>query len=442
MEKDICKLIKKESARQLEGLELIPSENYASENVLRALGSILTNKYSEGYPKKRYYGGNKYVDEIEIITQNLAKKLFSVPHANVQPYSGSPANFAVYLACCQPGDSIMGLNLPDGGHLTHGWKASATAQFYKSISYHVLPSGEIDYDELYKLARQHRPKIIWSGATAYPLKYNFAKFYQIANEVGAYHVADIAHIAGLVVAGLHPSPKDFAHIITTTIHKTLRGPRGGMIMVTDLGLAKDNKLSEKIDKAVFPGLQGGPHDNQIAAIALALEEASKPEFKEYVAQIIENAKVLADQLKDFGLKLVADKTENHLILIDLTPILGPGSGILAQEALEFVGITANKNTIPRDQFNPMYPSGLRIGTPAITTRGMKQDDMIQIANWISLVINEIKSFQMPEQSESRSKTLQVLATFLQKNRLLSNVKEEIKNHCLKFPIPGINKEVL
>ena len=289
-------LIIKEKIRQQSGLEMIPSENYTSPAVLEAMGSILTNKYSEGYPNKRYYAGNEYIDQIEDIARDRAKRLFGVPHVNVQPYSGSPANLAVYLATCDPGDTIMGLNLLDGGHLTHGWKVSATAIFYKSVPYHVKEDGRIDIDEVWKLAREHKPKLIWAGATAYTYQYEFDKFAEIADEVGAYFAADIAHVIGLIVAGVHTNPVEHAHIITTTTHKTLRGPRGGMIMVTDKGLEKDPDLATKIDKAVFPGLQGGPHDHTTAAIAVALGEAAKPEFKEYGQQIVANAKALAASL--------------------------------------------------------------------------------------------------------------------------------------------------
>ena len=281
-DKEIAYWLEKEAKRQKEGLEMIPSENYVSNAVMEAMGSILTNKYSEGFPRKRYYGGNENIDEIEEIAQKRAKKLFGVEYVNVQPYSGSPANLAVYLATCKPGDTIMGLDLTDGGHLTHGWKVSATGMFYKSIMYHVNhKTGKIDFEELEKLVRTHKPKLIWVGATAYVYEFPFEKLSRIADICGAYLAADIAHVAGLVIAGAHISPAKYAHIITTTTHKTLRGPRGAMIMVTKKGLKKDPELADKIDHAIFPGLQGGPHDHTTAAIAVALLEASKPSFKKY-----------------------------------------------------------------------------------------------------------------------------------------------------------------
>ncbi|MFH1105734.1 MAG: serine hydroxymethyltransferase, partial [Candidatus Aenigmatarchaeota archaeon] len=285
----LAELIKKELEREEFGLQMIPSENFVSPALLEALGSILTNKYAEGYPKKRYYSGFEFVDQIETIAIERAKKAFNVPHANVQPYSGSPANFAIYLATCTPGDTIMGLNLPDGGHLTHGWKTSVSGMFYKSVPYHVKENGYIDMDEVRTLALSHKPKLIWVGATAYPREIDFAAFGKIADEVGAYLAADVSHITGLILAGVHQSPVDYAHIIMTTTHKTLRGPRGAMLLVTQKGLEKDAELADKIDKAVFPGAQGGPHEHQIAATAVALGEAMKPEFKAHGAQIIQNA---------------------------------------------------------------------------------------------------------------------------------------------------------
>ena len=385
-DKLIYKWIIGESKRQKEGLEMIPSENYTSPAVMEAMGSILINKYSEGYPKKRYYGGNFFIDQIELECQSRAKKLFNVEHVNVQPYSGSPANLAVCLATCQPGDAIMGLNLPDGGHLTHGWKVSATGIFYKSVPYHVKANGRVDIDEVWRLARENKPKLIWMGATAYVFQLEFEDFAQIADDVGAYLACDIAHIAGLIVAGAHKTPVPFCHIVTTTTHKTLRGPRGGMIMVTTRGLRKDPELSEKIDRAVFPGLGGGPHDHQTAAIAVALKEAASPKFKKYGNQIVRNAKALAKELIKEGLDLIGKGTENHMVLADLTKTNGAGSGILVQDTLGYIGITVNKNTIPLEPSSPFYPSGIRIGTPALTSRGMKETHMKKIAKWIGAVI--------------------------------------------------------
>ncbi|MCX8008663.1 MAG: serine hydroxymethyltransferase [Patescibacteria group bacterium] len=434
-DKTIHKLIQQEERRQREGLELIPSENYASSAVRSVMSSVLTNKYSEGYPKRRYYGGNEIIDEVELVAQERAKQLFRVPYVNVQPYSGSPANLAVHLACCAPGDVVMGLDLTHGGHLTHGWKVSATGVFFTSIFYHVKDDGRIDFDEVARLAKAHKPKLIWCGATTYPFLVDFETFGEIADDVGAYLAADIAHISGLVVGGVHPSPVPHAHIVTTTTHKTLRGPRGGMIMVTEKGLKKDPELPDKIDKAVFPGLQGGPHDHQTAAIAVALREASMPEFQEYAKQIVKNSKILAKTLMDRGISLAGNGTENHLLLINLVPILGPGGGIFGQMALDFVHMTMNKNTIPGEPMNAFYPSGLRLGTPAATTRGMKEDDMIKIGNWIADVLFEIRSFRLPEDKEKRKAYIQNAKIEIEKNKRLLAIKESVREFCLKFPIP-------
>ncbi len=431
---EINSLIQLESKRQKEGLEMIPSENYVSPAVLEAMGSILTNKYSEGYPRKRYYGGNENIDEVEILAQERAKKLFKVTHVNVQPYSGSPANLAVYMATCKPGDTIMGLNLPDGGHLTHGWKVSFTGIYYKSIPYHVTKAGRVDFDEVWKLAKKYKPKLIWTGATAYVYQYEFDKFSKIADSVGAYFAADIAHTTGLVIAGAHIDPSPYAHIITTTTHKTLRGPRAGMIMVTKKGLEKDPELPEKIDRAIFPGLQGGPHDHTTAAIAVALKQASTSSFKKYGKQIVKNAKALAKELIKLGFKLVGNGTENHMILIDLVPNFGPGGGFFLQFALDNAGITLNKNTIPGEPSSPFYPSGVRLGTPALTTRGMKEKDMKKIAAWIKNVADEIKEFELPNKKEERKDYLINFRKQIKKNKNLASIKREIKKFASKYPI--------
>ncbi|MFZ2886346.1 MAG: serine hydroxymethyltransferase, partial [Minisyncoccia bacterium] len=360
-DKQVYAAITKEKKRQEEGLELIPSENIVSLAVLEAMGSVFTNKYSEGYPHARYYGGNEVVDEVEDIARDRAKKLFKVPHANVQPYSGSPANLAVYLATCNPGDTIMGLLLTSGGHLTHGWKASATGMFYKPIQYGVKSDGYFDLDEFAKLAREHKPKLIWVGITAYARAVPFEKFAKIADEVGAYLAADIAHIAGLVVAGAHQSPVPHVHIVTTTTHKTLRGPRGGIIMATKKGLAKDPELAQKIDRAIFPNLQGGPHNHTTAAIAVALKEAATPKFRAYGKQIVKNAKALAKTLMERDVELVTNGTDNHMILMKC----GTGRGAIVEIALDAVGLTTNKNTIPDEPSSPFYPSGIRLGTPSM-----------------------------------------------------------------------------
>lgn len=434
----IYSLIQQESKRQTDGLEMIPSENYVSPAVRECNGSILTNKYSEGYPHKRYYGGNEYIDEIEDLARERAKKLFNVPYVNVQPYSGSPANFAVYVGVCEPGDTVMGLNLTDGGHLTHGWKASATGKLYKTFMYHVKPDGRIDIDEVWKMAKEHKPKLIWMGATAYMYQYDYEKFAEVADNVGAYLAADIAHVAGLIVAGAHTDPVKYTHIVTTTTHKTLRGPRGGMIMVTERGLKKDPDLGKKMDSAVFPGLQGGPHDHQTAAIATMLKEASTPAFKAYGKQIVKNAKALAEELKKKDVKLVGNGTENHLLLLDLVSIFGPGGGTFLSDGLGVAGITVNKNTIPNEPMSPFYPSGVRLGTPALTTRGMKEAEMKKIGGWIAEVIEEVKHYRMPAGKEKAAERKELLAKFqkeILKNKKLLAIAKEIKSFCVKFPVP-------
>jgi len=407
-DKEVFDLIGKEGERQKTSLEMIPSENHSSPAVREALGSLLTDKYAEGYPGKRYYAGLEYYDQLEDLCRERAKKLFNVEHANVQPYSGSPANHAVYFAVLSPGDTVMGMSLPHGGHLTHGWKVNFSAKYYNSVQYGVDEKTQlIDYDEVDKLVKEHRPKLIWVGATAYPRVFDWEKFYNIADSVGAYLAADIAHIAGLVAAGVHPSPVPHVHIVTTTTHKTLRGPRGGMIMVTKKGMEKDEELGQKIDKAIFPGLQGGPHENNIAGIAICLKEASSPEFKEYAEQIVKNSKSLAEELLRYGFNLVTGGTDNHLILIDLR---NKGiAGAEAQDRLEKAGITVNKNSIPFDPAPPFKPSGLRMGTPAITTRGMKENEVKRIAYWINQIITDENN--------------------------CTTVRKEVEELCKKFPLP-------
>ncbi len=380
-------LVEAEVKRQQWTLDLIPSENIVSPAVLEALGSPLTNKYSEGYPGKRYYAGNKVIDEIEVLTQERARKAFKLGknwHVNVQPYSGSPANFAVYYALLKNSEKLMGMSLPFGGHLTHGWKVSATSRFWQAVQYGVGRDGYIDYDEVRKLARKEKPKIIVTGATAYSRIFDWRKFRKIADEVGAYLMADISHIAGLVVAGAHPSPFPYADVVTTTTHKTLRGPRGAIIFArNDKFLAMNDKkisMAEAIDKAVFPALQGGPHDNQTAAIAAALGEAARPAFKKYGRQVVKNAKILARELAKLGFEIISGGTDNHLMLVDVTQ-LGI-SGREAQDRLEEAGIVVNRNAIPYDSRSPFDPSGIRIGTPSLTTRGMKEKEMRLIARLI------------------------------------------------------------
>lgn len=432
-DKEAFGLIQSELERQEDGLEMIPSENFVSKAVLEAMGSVFTNKYSEGYPGKRYYGGNEFVDKAENLAIERAKKAFGVPRANVQPYSGTPANFAVYLATCQPGDTIMGQALPDGGHLTHGWKTSFSGIFYKPVQYHVKADGYIDFEEARRLARENKPRLIWVGASAYVRQFPFKEMAEIADEVGAYLAADVAHISGLIIGGAHPSPAPYVHIITTTTHKTLRGPRGAMVMVTEKGLQKDPELADKIDKAVFPGLQGGPHDQTTTAIAVALGEALKPEFRDYAHQIVRNAKALADALMKNGLKLVSNGTENHLMLVDLTPI-AKGHGVFAQEALEAAGITVNKNTIPLDPSSPFYPSGIRLGTPAITTRGMKEPEMEKIAKWIAEAVNETKNYKLPAEKAEIGEYVKKFKEEIKGNAAVKNVRENVRELCGRFPL--------
>jgi glycine hydroxymethyltransferase len=375
---EIAELIEAEAQRQFSKLRLIPSENYVSEAVLEASGTVLTNKYSEGYAGRRYYEGQQFIDPIETIAAQRAERLFGMDHANVQPYSGSPANLAVYLAFLDPGDTVMGMALPMGGHLTHGWPVSVTGKWFRPVQYDVRhDTGRVDLDEVRDLARKERPKVIFCGGTAIPRIIDFPAFAEIAQEVGAVLVADVAHISGLIVGGAHPSPAGHAQVITTTTHKTLRGPRGAMILT-------DAEHAKPVDKAVFPGLQGGPHNHTTAAIAIALGEAAKPEFTTYAHQIVTNAQALAAALSERGYTLVSGGTDNHLILVDLTA-QGIG-GKPAAKALDRAGIEVNYNTVPYDTRKPFDPSGIRIGTPAITTRGLGEQHMTQVAAWMDEAI--------------------------------------------------------
>ena len=403
---EIYSLIKQEERYELETMRLIPSENYVSRAVLEATGSVLTNKYSEGYPAKRYYEGQRYIDAIESLVIERAKKLFGAEHANVQPYSGSPANLAVYFGLLKPGDTIMGLALPHGGHLTHGWNVSITGQFWHAVQYQVdRETQRIDYAAVRELALRERPRIIVAGATAYPRQFDFRRFGEIAREVGAYFMADISHIAGLIVAGVHPDPVPFADVVTTTVHKTLRGPRGAMILCRE-------GLAAQIDKAVFPGLQGGPHNHTTAAIGVALKEAASEDFKRYGRQVVANAKALADELLARGFNLVSGGTDTHLILIDLTNKQVFGKP--AAHALERAGIVCNYNTVPYDPRRPFSPSGIRLGTPAVTSRGMGEGEMRQIAAWIDRVITA------PEDEHT-----------------IEQVGNEVRELSRRFPAPGI-----
>jgi glycine hydroxymethyltransferase len=408
-DKTIKNLLQEEKKRQLEGLELIASENYVSQDVLSAMGSILTNKYSEGYPGKRYYKGNEYIDQIEKEAIQRAKDLFKAEHVNVQPYSGSPANLAVHYALLEPGDKTLGMSLDSGGHLTHGFKVSISGKYFESRSYGVNEQGYIDYDEIFKIAKEHKPKLIWAGFSAYSRIIDWKQFRKIADEVGAYLVADIAHVAGLVATGLYPSPVGIADIVTTTTHKTLRGPRGAMIMCKE-------EYAQDIDKAVFPGLQGGPHNHTTAGIAVALKEASTKEFKKYSKQVISNAQTLSNELSKLGYNIVSGGTDNHLFLVDLSNSgLGDIGGEEASTVLEKANITLNKNTIPNDPRKPWDPSGVRIGTPALTTRGMKEKEMVKVAQYIDTVLKNKDD-----------------------EELIKKVREDIKKFTSKFSIPGIS----
>jgi glycine hydroxymethyltransferase len=430
---EVYSLIKRETKRQKEVLEMIPSENYTSSAVMEALGTVLTNKYSEGYPKKRYYQGNVVIDSIESLAQQRAKELFGVPFVNVQPLSGSPANTAVYFATLKPGETLMGLKLAFGGHLTHGLPLNVSGRFFRSVQYELTPEGRLDFPAIEKQALAEKPKLIICGFTAFPRIIDFARFAEIADKVGAYLMADIAHIAGLVAAGVHPSPVPYAHIVTTTTHKTLRGPRGALIMVTDKGLAKDPDLPKKIDSAIIPGLQGGPHDNQTAAIAVALKQANTAEFRSYGAEIVKNAKALARGLTAYGFDLVSGGTDNHLLLIDLRN--KRVNGRVAALALEKAGIVLNYNGVPFDTMPPFFASGIRLGTPAITTRGMKEDDMQRIATWMHEAVGEVEGCLLPaEDKEQRKVLMKEYTEKIAKNRKLLHISKEVKRFCAEFPV--------
>jgi len=402
----IAEIIRQEEQYQVQTVRLIPSENYVSRAVLEATGSVLTNKYSEGYPGKRYYEGQRYIDQLETLVRDRATALFHMDHANVQPYSGSPANMAVYYALLQPGDTILGLSLPHGGHLSHGWEVNFTSRFYRAVQYSVDPRTHlIDYDALRALARSEKPRIIVAGGTAYPRWFDFAAFGEIAREVGAYFLADVSHTAGLIVAGAHPDPAPHADVIMTTTHKTLRGPRGAVILCKA-------EHAAAIDRAVFPALQGGPHNHTTAAIGVALSEAATPEFRDYGHQVVRNAKALAAELIELGFDLITGGTDTHLILIDLT-----SKGIFgkkAAQALDRAGIIVNYNTIPYDPRKPFSPSGIRIGTPSVTTRGMAEDDMRRIAQFMARVVDSGADEQVIEA-----------------------VRLEVEEMTSAFPVPGV-----
>jgi glycine hydroxymethyltransferase len=418
----VADLIAAEEKRQREGLELIPSENYVTRDVLDAMGSIFTNKYSEGYPGKRYYGGQENTDKLEQLAIDRAKQLFGADHANVQPHSGAPANEIVYFSWLEPGDTVLAMDLSHGGHLTHGNPMTRSAKLYNFIPYKMKDpaTGEIDYEELRALAQKHKPKIVLAGFSAYPRELDYAKFAEIGNEVGALLMADMAHIAGLIAGGVAKNPFDYGfHVITTTTHKTLRGPRGGLILskgTVSTPLRAPEKTLENIptliDRATFPGMQGGPHEHIIAAKAVAFGEALKPEFKTYAAQIVKNASTLADAMQAEGFKLVTGGTSNHLILADVYGSFGI-DGKIAEEALDKIGLTLNKNSIADDTLPPFKPSGIRLGTPAITSRGMKEEHMERIAKWMKQAIDN---------REDEAK--------------LADLHKEVTEFALKFPLPS------
>jgi glycine hydroxymethyltransferase len=421
VDEEIARLIAAEEKRQREGLELIPSENYVSRDVLTAMGSVFTNKYSEGYPGKRYYGGQENTDQVELIAIDRAKKLFKADHANVQPHAGAQANNAVYNAWLEPGDTVLGLDLGHGGHLTHGAPVTQSAKIYNFVRYVVDPeTGEFDYDAIEKLAIKHKPKIILVGYSAYSRIPDFAKFAAIGNKVGALLMADMAHVAGLIVGGEHPNPFDAGfHVITTTTHKTLRGPRGGLILsrgTVSNPLRKPEQTLENIptliDRSVFPGTQGGPLMHVITAKAVAFREALQPEFKQYAQQIVKNASVLAEALQERGFQLVFGGTSNHLILADVYQSFGIDGGVV-EDVLDKIGLTLNKNAIPNDSLPPFKPSGIRLGTPAITTRGLTEDDMVQVADWMHQAIQH-------RDDQAR----------------LEELRTAVREFALKYPLPS------
>jgi glycine hydroxymethyltransferase len=432
---EIANLLQGEFERQQDSVTLIPSENHTSAAVLEALSSVISDKYAEGYPGKRYYAGNEFADKLETLVQDRAKALFKVPYVNVQPYSGSPANLAVYLATMNPGDTLMGLDLAHGGHLTHGYALNATGRIWKSSPYHVNADGSFNLEEAKEIARREKPKVIVCGGTAIPRAIPFKAFAEIAEDVGALLMADISHIAGLVAGGAHESPVEHCHIVTTTTHKTLRGPRGAMIMVTKKGLDKDADLGSKIDKAIIPGCQGGPHLNTIAGIGVALHEASLPSFATYAAVIVENAKALAQALIDAGFVLVSNGTDNHLVLVDLSKT-GIGRGVFFQDGLERIGIVTNKNTIPNEPSSPFYPSGLRLGSPAATSRGMGINEMKQLASWIGQFSERTKDVQLPGDKESRIAALKTFRASLLEDSFYGTLREEVRTLCRRYPIPA------
>lgn len=451
-DKTMAQLLIAETERQYTKLGLIPSENHSSPAVLAVLSSCLSSKYAEGYANRRYYEGNQQVDEIELLAMQRIKDLFNngpaashkakdgtvtngkVVHVNVQPYSGSPANSAIQFALLNPGETSMGLALSAGGHLTHGQpQVTFSGKYFKSVQFGLTKTARIDYDQVLALAQEHQPKLMMVGTTAYPFELDFKKFREIADTVGAWLVADISHITGLVVAGEHQSPVPYADVVMSTTHKTFRGPRGAMILVTERGLNRDAELAAKIDKAVFPGLQGGPHNATTAGIAIAALEAQQPAFTAYAKKIRANAEALVKALKKAGFKLVGDGTENHLILIDLTPY-GEGFGTQVAFALDVAGIYANRNTIPNEPCSPFYPSGLRIGTPLVTTRGLEPKDMTKLAHWMARVVKVIETEQLPKEKAQRGAFLKDFRKRAMANPELQKIAKEVATFAKQFPL--------
>lgn len=427
-------IIRDEIKRQADTLMLIPSENYASQAVEEALGSAFGNKYAEGYPTRRYYQGNEFADQIEALCVERAKALFGVPYVNVQPHSGSPANLAVEIATLEPGDTFMGLALSAGGHLTHGARFTAGSKFFKSVQYEVTPDGFLDYDAIEKLALAEKPKLIIAGTTAYPRIIDWKRFAAIAKKVNAWLMADIAHLAGLVAGGAYPSPVAYADIITTTTHKSLRGPRGAMIMITEKGLLKDPTLPKKINSAIIPGIQGGPHLNSIAALAVALQEAHSPKFKRYAAHIIKNANVLSATLQKGGMRLTTGGTDSHLLVADMSPY-----GILGNtmaEACEAAGLVLNRNSVPFDPNPPFYPSGIRLGTPAVTSRAMRSKEMRMIAQWLLTIAHDVGEVAAADgHTTIAQKSAEIRSQIIKKTRSLAQIRVAVRTLCRAFPIP-------
>lgn len=434
MEDIIYQLIEDEDQRLREKIGLIPSENHISPDVLRVLSSTLSSKYSEGYAKRRYYEGNQNIDQIELIAIDRLKELFGVPFVNVQAYSGSPANSAIQFALMEPGDTLMGLALGGGGHLTHGHpRVTFSGKYFNAVQFGLDANDRIDFDQMLALAQEHQPKVIIAGTTSYPFELDFARFREVADAVGAWLVADISHITGLVIGGEHMSPVPYADVIMSTTHKTFRGPRGAMILVTERGLERDPKLGQKIDKAIIPGLQGGPHNATTAGIAIAARLAAQPDFADYARRVRRNAAVLADALMARDIKLVGNGTENHLMVLDFTNY-SVGLGTQVAYALDVAGIYANRNAIPNEPGSPFYPSGLRIGTPLVTTRGMGEAEMEQIADWIARVVEHVKDDELPTDRKERSAFVKAFKAQADNDPVLLAIAEEVKAVATQFPI--------